>query len=243
MLRATPFDDTLVQLTRFPRAFPVNCYLVREGDGLTLIDTGITGMAKMLVAMAAVVGGAIRRIALTHAHSDHAGSLDALHALVPDAEILVSLREARLMQGDRTLDPNETQVAIHGMFVRPTTQPTRLLVPGDRVGSLEVVAAPGHSPGQIAFFDPRTRALIAGDAFQTKGGVAVSGVVVPTFPFPAIATWDKATALATARHLRTFEPAVLAVGHGNLLRDPLVAMDAAIVVADRAVQKRAASAA
>jgi len=41
-------------LTRFPRLFPfpVNCYLVREDDGLTLIDTGISGSAPAILAAA-----------------------------------------------------------------------------------------------------------------------------------------------------------------------------------------------
>ena len=37
----------------------------------------------------------IARIVLTHAHGDHIGSLDALHELLPDAEVLISSRDAR----------------------------------------------------------------------------------------------------------------------------------------------------
>jgi glyoxylase-like metal-dependent hydrolase (beta-lactamase superfamily II) len=99
------------------------------------------------------------------------------------------------------------------------------------VGSLEVVAAPGHTPGHVAFLDVRDRTLIAGDAFQTRGGMAVSGVVRPLFPFPAFGTWHQSTALATAQALRRLQPARLAVGHGRSLEEPGPAMDAAIDVA------------
>jgi hypothetical protein len=75
--------------------------------------------------------------------------------------------------------------------------------------------------------------LIAGDAFQTRGGIAVSGVVRPLFPFPAIATWNKQTALASAVALRALGPSLLAVGHGNALREPAPAMDRAIETARR----------
>lgn len=34
------------QITTLPHLFPVNCYLVLEKDGLTLIDTGILSHAK-----------------------------------------------------------------------------------------------------------------------------------------------------------------------------------------------------
>jgi glyoxylase-like metal-dependent hydrolase (beta-lactamase superfamily II) len=97
-----------------------------------------------------------------------------------------------------------------------------------------VVAAPGHTPGQVAFLDVRDRSLIAGDALQTRGGIAVSGVIRPLFPFPALATWHKPTALATAEALRRLEPARLAVGHGDVVEEPAAAMDRALEAARRA---------
>ena len=121
-----------------------------------------------------------------------------------------------------------------GYLLEIDWKPDRLLKPGDRVGSLEVVSAPGHTPGHVAFFDMRDRGLIVGDAFQTRGGVAVSGVIRPLFPFPALATWHKPTALATAVELRKLSPSRLAVGHGDVLEDPLMAMDRAIQKARKA---------
>jgi hypothetical protein len=86
----------------------------------------------------------------------------------------------------------------------------------------------------VAFIDVRDRTLIAGDAFQTRGGIAVSGVLRPLFPFPAMATWNKQAALASATALRALRPTLLAVGHGKALRDPATDMDGAIEAARRA---------
>lgn len=234
-MRITESGDHLIQLARFPVFFPVNTYFVREDDGLTLIDAGIPGMAAMLLAAARRFDAPIRRIALTHAHMDHVGALDALHRALPEAEVLIGAREARLLRGDRSLDPDEQTRTpkLRGTFPVCATRPTRALVPGDRVGSLLVVAAPGHSPGQLAYFDERDGTLIAGDAFQTRAGLAVSGVIRPSFPFPALATWHKPTALATARALRALDPSRLAVGHGPVLDAPLDALDRAIAEAAR----------
>src|SRR4029077_19009247 len=121
-----------------------------------------------------------------------------------------------------------------GYFVKVDWKPDRVFEPGDRIGSLEVVASPGHTPGHVAFLDVRERSLIAGDAFQTRGGMAVSGVLRPLFPFPALATWNKSAALASAVALRALEPSLLAVGHGDALRKPSTAMDRAIEAARRA---------
>ena len=107
---------------------------------------------------------------------------------------------------------------------------------------LLVVDAPGHTPGHVAFLDTRDGTLVAGDAFQTRGGIAVSGMVRPTFPFPALATWHKPTALASARALRELNPMRLAVGHGVVLADPRPAMDGAIAVAESHMGRQAAHA-
>lgn len=105
---------------------------------------------------------------------------------------------------------------------------------GERIGSLLAVAAPGHTPGSFALLDTRSGALIAGDAFQTRAGIAVSGTVRPLFPFPALATWHKETALASARKLAGLKPSLLAVGHGPVLEQPAAAITKAIAAAERA---------
>lgn len=234
-MRATPYGRYLVQLTRFPRLFPINSYLVREDDGLTLIDTTIAGSADAIIKEAQQLGAPIVRIVLTHAHSDHVGSLDELRERLPDAEVLIGARDARLLAGDRSLDPDEPQSKLRGGHTTVSTTPTRTLQAGDRIGSLEVVSTPGHTPGHLAFVDKRDGTLIAGAAFQTRGGVAVAGTLRPFFPFPAMATWHKPTALESARALRDLHPTRLAVGHGTVLDAPLPAMNAAIAAAERSL--------
>ncbi len=242
-MEATAYGEHLVRLTRYPRMFPINVYLVREDDGFTLVDTGISGCDGEILEAARGYGGRIRRIAITHAHGDHVGSLDRLREALPAVEVLIGARDARFLRGDRSLDPGEPQDKPRGGYQTCATHPTGELSDGDRIGSLRVVAAPGHTPGQVAFFDARDGTLIAGDAYQTRGGVAVSGVVRPLFPFPALATWHGPTALESANRLRTLEPSRLAVGHGKVLEDPLPAMDRAIGVAERKVGTRSGIAA
>ena len=171
-MKSTSHGDHLIKLTRYGM---VNCYLVREEDGFTLIDTNLGGSAKAILAAADELGVPIVRIVLTHAHNDHVASLDALRPELPDVEIAITAREARFLAGDLSLDADEPQVKLRGGYQQCTTQPTRLLQPGDRIGSLEVIASPGHTPGHAAFLDVRDKTMIAGDALQTQGGIAVSG--------------------------------------------------------------------
>ena len=230
-MNATPHGEHLVQLANLKIS---NVYLVREDDGLTVIDTSLMGSAKRIVAAVKELGQPIRRIALTHAHSDHYGSLDALHKAVPDAEVLVSARDAKLLGGDRSPEPGEPSGRLFpGFFLPPAkTKPTRTIAEGERVGSLEVVAAPGHTPGQLAFLDTRDRSLICGDAYLALGGLFVTTQPVLRFPVPALlGTWHKPTAYATAVKLRALDPARLATGHGPVLSSPAAEMDRAIAAA------------
>ena len=213
---------------RISRLGIVNAYLVQEDDGLTLIDTMIPGSAKKVLGAAAELGKPIVRMLLTHAHGDHVGSLDALARELPDAEVLISERDARLLRGDKTLDPGEPDDKLRGGYPGAKTRPGRTLNAGDRVGSLEVVAAPGHTPGQVALLDTRDRTLFCGDAFSTLGGVATSAKPHPRFPRPGLATWHRPTALESARALRGLDPTRLAPGHGKVVEGPAAAIDAAI---------------
>ncbi|MHC2182877.1 MULTISPECIES: MBL fold metallo-hydrolase [unclassified Paenibacillus] len=231
-------ENSIYQLTFLPRWFPVNCYLVEEDEGLTLVDAALPYSSKGILQAAAQIGKPITRIVLTHAHEDHVGALDALKEVLPEVPVYISARDARLLGGDRTLDPDEPDTPIRGGVPRKLrTRADVQLQDGERIGSLLAVAAPGHTPGSMAFLDTRTRSLIAGDALQTRGGIAVSGQLRPWFPFPAMATWNKQVALESVRKLREYSPSLLAVGHGRMLKQPEAAMDRALADARRNLEQ------
>jgi len=219
--------------TRISRFGFVNAYLVREDDGLTLVDALLPRSAKVVLRAADELGAPIVRIALTHAHGDHIGSLDALAAALPGVEVLISERDERLLRKDTSLDPGEPQRKVRGSLPGAETRPTRTLTAGEMVGSLEVVAAPGHTPGHVAYLDRRDGTLFCGDAFTTLGGVATTDKARLPFPLASMATWDPATELESARALAALQPDRLAPGHGKIVDTPVSAMEAAIAKASK----------
>ncbi|PWV95174.1 glyoxylase-like metal-dependent hydrolase (beta-lactamase superfamily II) [Paenibacillus cellulosilyticus] len=240
----TTTTGALTQLTFLPHLMPMNCYLVEEEDGLTLIDCAMPFSAKPIMQAAAVIGKPITRIVLTHAHGDHIGALDLLKQQLPQVKVYISARDARLLRGDRSLDANEPQQPIKGSVPKQgaiRTVPDVELQPGDKVGSLTVISTPGHTPGHIALWQESSRTLIAGDAMQTRGGMAVAGKMQLRFPFPAMATWSKEEAVASAKRLLALLPELLAIGHGAMVRQPAQAMAAAIAVAERALPAAASA--
>lgn len=218
---------------QFTRLGLVNCYLVRESDSFTLIDTGIPGSAKRMIdAARAIAPEPIARLLLTHAHGDHIGSLDALAASLGQPQVAIGKREARLLPKkpaqDRSLDPGEVQVPMKGGFSGANTRPTHLLSDGELYGSLRVVATPGHTPGHLSYFDERDGTLYGGDALVTVGGqVHVVAFGPWFFPLPAIGTWHKPTAVASARRLAELPIRRYAVGHGVVVEaGPELLLDA-----------------
>ena len=228
-MRTTRVTPDLIQLTRL--GF-VNAYLVREDDGFTLIDTTLGRRAASdLIGAARAAGGEIRRIALTHGHGDHAGGLDAIVAeLDGSVEVLLGDADARQWAGEKLVEGK-----MPGYWPkRVETVPGVRLQGGERIGSLEAIATPGHTLGHMAFRDTRDGSLFCGDVFTAYGRVTVTNHFYWRFPLAYGATVDRAEDLRSARRLAELEPARLLAGHGLATEAPAEAMRGAVERSARA---------
>lgn len=176
----------------------VNCYLLRDADGWTVVDTGLhwpDAQAAWTRALAELQIGfkQIRRIVLTHMHPDHFGLAGYFQAQT-DALVYLSPREAEQVQTIWVEDgwhstaaaefwqvagvPAET-LAVMGVQTEQLRQRTMphpqhyaSISPGTLLTmggrSWQVIHAPGHSDGQIIFYAAAEKLMLCGDQVLMK---------------------------------------------------------------------------
>lgn len=201
----------------------VNCYLIVEADGLTLIDTGLPGNRRNVLRYIADVGrapGDLRRIVITHADGDHFGCLATLKdetgarafASPIEAEAIANGRSSRELK-TRGLQKLLSSLIAPAFRAKPVAV-DEMLAGGQELpvlGGLRVVETPGHTPGHISLFAPLARILFAGDSMVSENGALRES--------RGFNTWDESKAIASVRAQAALGADIVCVGHGPVVRD------------------------
>lgn len=194
-----------------------NVYLLEEDDGVTLFDAGARTMVKQVAAAGAKLGG-IRRIVLGHGHTDHRGVAPALGVPVLCHADAVNDAEGDGGRSYWDLDSLPTpHRQVHRLFHRYAWDggPVKIsgtVAEGDDVAGFEVVAIPGHAPGQIALWRKSDRLALSSDCFYTLDGWGRD--CPPVVPMK-IYNYDTAQARASIRKLAALDPAAAWPGHAK----------------------------
>jgi glyoxylase-like metal-dependent hydrolase (beta-lactamase superfamily II) len=190
--------DGIYQL-RLPLPFALNsmnCYLLRDGDGWTVIDAGLNYPSsretwQQALAALQVPWRGIQRIILTHTHPDHYGAAGWL-AEQSGAPVYASAVEQRFAEWMwRNGDENDHRMLImfqqHGVpaalteqvlgdiaALRAQTGPhpaLHTLEPGPiKIGGrrFDAFCTPGHSDGHMVLYCADERLMICGDTVLMK---------------------------------------------------------------------------
>jgi glyoxylase-like metal-dependent hydrolase (beta-lactamase superfamily II) len=174
-------------------SFDVNAFVVRRGDEVALVDTLMQPDHCELILDALGRAGAsfgdISYVVLTHHHPDHTGGLAEIARRAPQAQILGGA-------GDADSIRNSTGISIDAVGL------------GEEILGLEVIPAPGHTPGHLCLFDQASSTMLLADIAGNSGSLQRA---------PAQFTENPAQADATMRALaeRDFETAF--PSHGDPL--------------------------
>lgn len=195
--------------------FPMTVWLVKEDDGVTLVDAAMPPMARGIQAAIESIGaGPLKRIVLTHGHSDHVGAITRLLKTWPGLPVYAHRLEMPYMQGEQPYPGRKKAVT----FLQPgLAQP--LPESGDGglapIGGLRPYWTPGHAPGHVAYYHEQDNVLLAGDLFNAKKG---------RLRFPLF-TFDKARTLQSSLIVRQLQPELMEVCHGGPVRRPADQLD------------------
>lgn len=161
-------DDADAMLRERFRAVPlkitVNAFLLRDGDRLTLVDTGTgslvgptLGLLPQRLAMIGVEPEQISTVLMTHMHIDHLGGLadQTGDALFPNAELVMHENEAAFWFDEaneaKAPEARRSSFALARRMAAPYRERTRLARGGEVIPGVTIEPLPGHTPGHSGY--------------------------------------------------------------------------------------------
>ncbi|WP_369198588.1 MBL fold metallo-hydrolase [Streptomyces djakartensis] len=210
----------------------VNWLVVREGDALTLVDSGWPGDIGALEASLACIGQHprdIKAVLLTHAHVDHMGGLNVLwrRYRVP---VFMHPAELPMARGERREQATPMDILASSWRPRVAVWGTRILLAGglrhptiehanawDSNGPLDLPGSPvpvpcvGHTSGHTAYLFPDQGVIATGDALVTEH--PASGRKTPHL-LPSVYHKDIEEARRSLQELAVVDADTVVPGHG-----------------------------
>ena len=197
-----------------------------HGKRHALVDTGTSHAATRI--REELGSHAPDFIFLTHVHPDHAGGAALLAQAYPQAMVGVHERGVKHL-----IDPSRINASVrastgpladlYGEMLPAPLERIVVLTDGEcfDLGKgivIEVIAAPGHAPHHLCFFECSHRALFCGDALGIwRREMHVPATVPPSF--------ELKQSLATIKRLAEYQPEYLYLSHFGEVRDAATYID------------------
>ncbi len=185
-------------------------HVLRAGDAVAVVDTGVGGSVPRVLAGLAALGipeDAVQQVILTHIHLDHAGGAGRLMQALPAATLVVHPRGARHMADPRRLEAGARAVYgaayddLYGALVPVpedrilATHDDQRLALGDR--ALHILHTPGHARHHHCIVDPVAGGVFTGDTFGIAYPELRAGGRPFVFPTTTPVHFDPAAAHAS----------------------------------------------
>ena len=164
-------------------SYAVNSYALIDDDSkVVLIDAGLKGSTKKLVAALESIGKTpedVKNILLTHAHSDHMGGVNNFNSK-SHSPVCIHIDDEKFAVNGMAPKPQNPLAKVFSLFDRNMGKVAiDSIFKDDEVlnfrDGLSVIHTPGHTPGHASFYDKKTGTLITGDAlFNMRDKISFS---------------------------------------------------------------------
>lgn len=195
---------------------PIHVWVVVDEDGVTLVDAGLSMMTKgILKFIDQLQAGPLKRIVLTHGHSDHVG---AVKKIVEATQVPVYAHRIEIPYMEGNL-PYPGRKKATPLVAKNLAQALPEDDQGNNIsiGGLTPYLTPGHSPGHVVYFHEQDGVLLAGDLFTSKKGKLYR-------PMPMF-TADMKEAVKSSSIVGKLQPKRLEVCHGDSVLLPADHLD------------------
>lgn len=198
-----------------------NNVLLEDEQRAVLIDTGYCTHAVQTLALIRQVlqDRPLDEIYNTHLHSDHCGGNAALQAQYPQSRLYIPPGNANHVFN---WDPIALSHEPTGQSC-PLFFATAALQPGTYFDAAnlrwDILAAPGHDPHSVIFFNPSHGILVSADALWENGFGVVFPEIVGEPSFDSVEQ--------TLRLIQSLEPRIVLPGHGAMFSDVKSALERA----------------
>jgi glyoxylase-like metal-dependent hydrolase (beta-lactamase superfamily II) len=192
----------------------VNVYLLEHDSGLTVIDAGLPGSLKRILATIQQIGhqpNDVKQILVTHTDIDHVGGLGAL-VKATGAEVVASAEAVPFLRKHTSPPhvnlPTVLPIKLIDKFIRQAVNVDQVVKDGDvLVGGIQVIITPGHTADHVSYFWEPGRVLFAGDLFFNRGKMSLT---------PKRITYSQTAASESAQKVLVLRPTVICPGHGPI---------------------------
>jgi glyoxylase-like metal-dependent hydrolase (beta-lactamase superfamily II) len=206
----------------------VNCYLVEDAAGVTIIDAGLPGHLRELEAELTQMSRSlddVRGVVLTHGDTDHIGFAERLRQQRGIAVYVHELDAARargeIKKPNTGWGPIKLRPLLgflwygarHGALrIRPVSELVTFTEGAtlDLPGAPRIIHLPGHTPGSVAIHVSAVDAVFVGDAMTTRN--VLTG---ERGPRPAPFTLQPQEATVSIARLEDVDVTWVLPGHGT----------------------------
>lgn len=182
-------------------------YLVL-GEKPILIDTSMPGRSATILAELETLGlkpTDLAHILLTHHDVDHIGNARALQQ-ASGAKHWAPQEDLPYILGQRNREGLKRVIQTLVKVEVPQIDATYM--PGQKIGGMEVIPTPGHTPGHVSFLF--SDILFCGDLVMSKKGKLQ--------PAPAMLTWNKTALKRSLSEVKRFSFDWVCTAHGEPVR-------------------------